>query len=331
MLAELLEQRPTVIALQETKLSTVDTTKRNSFLPARLRSLEMRPSDGASGGILTAWAADTLTLASTITREFTLTTKFTLNADGSAFFVTNVYAPTLCSEKLAFLAEIADLASQIDGPWLLLGDYNLTREPSDKNNDHFNLSEARQFNDLINILALLEIPLVDRAYTWSNKRETPTLVRLDRCLVNLDWDLMLPNTCLSSLTRFVSDHVSLLLTATTKVPKGECFRFENTWLSHEAFKAKVKAAINGPVNGPASRFFVKRLKTCRSVCRSWARHLRPIDRRENDTMILVDALDSLEECRSLSLGQKQNLDALPLKVSLQFEENASPIGANASI
>jgi hypothetical protein len=62
------------------------------------------------------------------------------------------------------------------------------------------------FNDLINLLELLEIPLVDRAYTWSNKRENPTLVRLDRCFVNLAWDTAFPNTGLSSLTRYASDH-----------------------------------------------------------------------------------------------------------------------------
>lgn len=218
-------------------------------------------------------------------------------------FITNIYAPTLHSEKQAFLAEIADLAPQIDGPWLLLGDFNLTRVPSDKNNDHFNSTEARMFNDLINNLALIEIPLVDRAYTWSNRCEDPTLVRLDRCLVNLDWESLLPNMCLTSLTHSVSDHVPLVLTATTKVPKGGCFKFENVWLNHSTFKAQIPSAINTPTQGTPARSFVRRLKTCRSMSRSWARSLRPIDQRENDPKILIDALDSLEECRPLSRAE----------------------------
>lgn len=149
-------------------------------------------------------------------------------------------------------------------------------------------------------MGLIEIPLVDRSFTWSNKRETPTLVRLDRCLVNLDWDSSLPNSCLSSLTRFASDHVPLLLTASSRVPKGQCFRFENAWLQHASFKAMMNEAITTPALGRPGRPFVRRLKTCRSHCRRWARKLSPIDQRETDTKILIDVLDHLEEVRPLS-------------------------------
>jgi len=71
----------------------------------------------------------------------------------------------------------------VNGPWVVMGDFNLTRDPGDKNNGRFNYTEANEFNELINTLCLIEIPLTDRAYTWSNKRDEPTLVRLDRCFV----------------------------------------------------------------------------------------------------------------------------------------------------
>jgi hypothetical protein len=54
----------------------------------------------------------------------------------------------------------------------------------DKNSDNFNISEATLFNLAISELALIEIPLVDRVFTWTNRRENPTLVRLDRCFIN---------------------------------------------------------------------------------------------------------------------------------------------------
>jgi hypothetical protein len=37
-------------------------------------------------------------------------------------------------------------------------------------------------------LELMDIHLHGRMYTWSNERENPTLVRLDRVLVTLDWE-----------------------------------------------------------------------------------------------------------------------------------------------
>jgi hypothetical protein len=38
-------------------------------------------------------------------------------------------------------------------------------------NDNFNVSEAAIFNDFINNLELIEIPLLDRQFTWSNLQD----------------------------------------------------------------------------------------------------------------------------------------------------------------
>jgi hypothetical protein len=137
------------------------------------------------------------------------------------------------SDKPAFLAELVQVARTVPGAWILLGDFNLTRDPSDKNTSPFNGSEAQLFNDTINHLELIEIPLLDRAYSWSSRREEPTIVLLDRCLIiNLLWDEQFPNSSLTSLTHFAFDHVPLLLFASTKIPKSRCFRFENAWLHY---------------------------------------------------------------------------------------------------
>jgi len=63
-----------------------------------------------------------------------------------------------------------DVTSSISGPWIILGDFNLVRDPSEKNSTSFDGQEAQHFNDLIPSLALIEKPLVDCAYTLSNKR-----------------------------------------------------------------------------------------------------------------------------------------------------------------
>lgn len=212
VLTELIARRPDVVALQETKLEGVDLPKRKTFLPSRLSSFATRPSLGAAGGILTAWDSTTITLSFTFELHHSLTTVLTFNADGGTLSITNVYVPTAHTVKPAFLAELTSLANSIVGSWMLIGDFNLMREPSDKNTSAFNFTETKMFNDAINDdIRLVEIPLVDRSFTWSNKRDTPTLVRLDHCLVNLDWNSVFPNSCLSSLTRIASDHIPLLL------------------------------------------------------------------------------------------------------------------------
>lgn len=85
------------------------------------------------------------------------------------------------------------------------------------------------FNDTINLLGLMEIPLRDRSYTWSNKRTNPTLVRLDRAFISTQWSDSFPSTLLSSLTSAISDHVPILLSISTTVPQGRFFRFDRSW------------------------------------------------------------------------------------------------------
>jgi len=230
VLAELITSRPSVAALQETKLSSSSPMKRDTFLPARLKNCVSHDAIGFAGGILTAWDAALCALVSVSDCSFSLMATFSLLADGTTFSFNNVYAPSLHEDKPAFLYELASIAQSITGSWMVLGDFNLTRDPADKNTGSFNLPDANRFNDLISSISLIEIPLVDRAYTWSNCRDNPTLVRLDRCFINLDWDACFPNTALSSLTRFASDHVPLLAIACTRVPRSVCFRFENSWL-----------------------------------------------------------------------------------------------------
>ncbi|KAF8670726.1 hypothetical protein HU200_050391 [Digitaria exilis] len=104
---------------------------------------------------------------------------------------------------------------------------------------------------------------------------------------------------LTSLSRSVSDHVPLLLTASTKVPKGACFRFEDAKLHHAAFKDLMQVTLANHSHGSSAQALVKRLKNCHRACRSWSRQLWPLDQRENDTKSLVDALDLLEEVRPL--------------------------------
>ncbi|KAF8645680.1 hypothetical protein HU200_066126 [Digitaria exilis] len=165
VLCELIAQRPSVVALQETKLTEVNNMKAKTFLPARLTRFEAKDAIGASGGVLTAWDDSVCVLRSVSQRRYTLTTSFSLSRDGTSFTVTNVYAPTAHSDKAIFLTELQEIATSIFEPWVIIGDFNLLRDPGDKNNDSFNSLEADMFNNAINTMEWIEILLVDRAFT----------------------------------------------------------------------------------------------------------------------------------------------------------------------
>ena len=50
-----------------------------------------------------------------------------------------------------------------------------------------------------------------RRLTWSNEREIPTMTKIDRVLVSVDWDLEYPDYLLQALSTSVSDPTPLLL------------------------------------------------------------------------------------------------------------------------
>jgi thiamine monophosphate kinase len=62
------------------------------------------------------------------------------------------------------------------------GDFNLIYQAEDKSNSNMDRAMKGHFQCFINNLELHELPLLGRRFTWSNEREAPTLVRLDRVL-----------------------------------------------------------------------------------------------------------------------------------------------------
>jgi hypothetical protein len=229
------DARPSVVCIQESKLAHLDAPKSRSFLPSYISDFSIVPADGSRGGIVTAWDTNILSLTSSTAKTFSLTTSLKSTSSDLSFTITNVYAPSDHSLADAFVAEMLSLLVDISGLWLILGDFNLIRHPSEKNNDNFNPALANSFNAMINSLAILELPLLDRRFTWSNGQEIPILARLDRAFLNNDWNAVLPHSALTSLPRPTSDDVPLLVTTATKIPSHASFCFENAWLLDPSF------------------------------------------------------------------------------------------------
>ena len=86
---------------------------------------------------------------------------------------------------------------------MVAGDFNLIYRDEDKNNANYNRAMMGRFRRFINDLALKEIPLHGRKYTWSNQQNSPTLVKLDRVLCSVNWEEKFPN-CLLQMILIIS-------------------------------------------------------------------------------------------------------------------------------
>ena len=86
------------------------------------------------------------------------------------------------------------------------------------------------FNDWIRGHGLDDVQISNRSFTWPNKRDNPTLVRLDRALVNAHWLLAFAQSSASVVPSVTSDHVPFLVVFDNLRHKSQFFRMENHWL-----------------------------------------------------------------------------------------------------
>ncbi|PNT61201.1 hypothetical protein BRADI_5g11925v3 [Brachypodium distachyon] len=212
-----------------------DLLKAASFLPPGCWSFLFSPSDGASGGLLTAWNPEDLACSLLARHPYSLSCTFSYKTSDFSFSLTNVYGPCGPDDKQAFLGELLSIGLGINGPWALIGDFNLILRPAERSNLNFNVPEAARFAACLIALQLLEIPLLGRNFTWTNQQSAPILVNLDRAFVNLRWSNLLPNSTLSFLPRWTSNHVPIFLSVSSDIPTPSVFRFDNHLLLSDPF------------------------------------------------------------------------------------------------
>lgn len=97
-----------------------------------------------------------------------------------------------------------------------------------------------------------------------------TLVRLDRVLCSVDWELLFPNVLLQSTASHDSDHCPLILGLRNNNSGRHRFHFEAFLPKLEGFQDTVHAVWEsvGIVNCPYQTLYLKLRKTARSL-RAW--------------------------------------------------------------
>jgi hypothetical protein len=98
----------------------------------------------------------------------------------------SVYRPFHGDFSDGFVKWLFDLNIPHDEDWVILGDFNFIRSPSNRNRPGVNNSYMLSFNDIIRESNLGELPVKERKYTWSNMQEDPLLEQPD-------WLVRLPN------------------------------------------------------------------------------------------------------------------------------------------
>jgi len=122
-----------------------------------------------------------------------------------------VYGPNDDRERRDLWVELAGLMSWWEMPWCIGGDFNVVRFPSERSSGAGYFAAMEEFSDFIFMHNLVDLPLEDGQFTWSNNQEDQIWSRIDRLLVSPEWEERFPEVSQRRLPRLLSDHFPLLL------------------------------------------------------------------------------------------------------------------------
>jgi hypothetical protein len=161
-----------------------------------------------------------------------------------------------------------------------------------------------------------QIPLHGLAYTWSNRQREPLLQRLDWFFISQEWSIVYPDSCARTLPRYISYHVSCLVSFKSKIPKPKKFRFENFWLELDGFLNLFQSTWTGlPCLPDKAKNLTAKFKCVRKVLKDWQRSLPKIDKMVQNIKLLIEFVDNMEEHQDLSIEEWNFRDILQQKVA----------------
>jgi hypothetical protein len=210
------------------------------------------PSVGASGGLIIIWQSSMFSGMVMHCTSFALSVYFTSVHNAQSLTIVNIYGPCDGENREVFIKWLFDLNIPDDEEWLIMGDFNFIRSPSNRNKAGGNINDMLIFNDFIREQHLTEIPIKGRKFTWSNMQDNPLLEQLDWFFTSMHWTLSYPATVVLPQGKPTSDHIPLLVSIQSSIPSSKIFRFENFWIAHPGFLEVVPKTWDKPTHKTSS-------------------------------------------------------------------------------
>lgn len=292
-----------VCVLQETKCNKFVLSYILRFLPSFFSfDVAYNLASNSKGGTIIIWKR-TFELVSSWSTRHSVTVLLRQISTGAQFLVTNVYGPSEDALKPQFIDELRSLLSLVAVPWILAGDFNLTRWLTDRsaNMGSFNLMDL--FNQFITDSGVIDVPLRNRAYTWSSKRPQPVFSKLDRVFTSPEWTNSYPIILLEALEVMVSDHTPIMLTCKGIHQQQRRFQFESFWFKYQCPKLMVQQLWADNTNNLHSPIlnFHHRTKLLHRALKLW--QAEAFGAMEKQLQFCKDSIlffDKIEEHRHLS-------------------------------
>ncbi|RVX05281.1 Transposon TX1 uncharacterized 149 kDa protein [Vitis vinifera] len=170
-------ENPDVVMIQETKKEICDRRFVGSVWTVRNKEWVALPASGASSGILIIWDSKILSREEVVIESFSVSVKFSLDGCGP-LWISVVYGPNSPSLRKDFWVELFDIYGLTYPLWCVGGDFNVIRRSSEKMGGSSLTPSMRDFDSFISECELLDPPLRNASFTWSNMQESPVCLRI---------------------------------------------------------------------------------------------------------------------------------------------------------
>ncbi|XP_058751026.1 uncharacterized protein LOC131624048 [Vicia villosa] len=238
----LLRGKTKMCFIQETKLENMKEELVRSMWGHSAFEWSAKGSEGRSGGISTIWKKDI------ITHVFSFRGNGFLGIHairkGKICYFINVYSPCAASAKKELWPELLKLKDSFaEGEWIVGGDFIAVKAEVERRgrNTGVRLDEMVEFGDFIELMNLVDVPVIGSIHTWINPGGTASS-RLDIFLLSegiiQDWNIVAQVTG----DRDISDHRPVWIKASNLDWGPKPFKVFNSWFQHKDFLKFVKEA-----------------------------------------------------------------------------------------
>lgn len=186
------------------------------------------------------------------------------------FLSLGVYGPCDRKRRRELWKELGAVAGLEDWPWVVGGDFNITRFEDKRAGRAKNTMAMRDFSRFIDDMELIDLPLHGGQYTWFRGNNEHSASRIDRFLISSQRDNSFKAIKQSVLPRVESDHCPILLECGEWERSKGYFKFENMWFEHVNFISTVEKWWNSyDFQGRPDVVLAKKLRKLKEDLKKW--------------------------------------------------------------
>lgn len=194
-------------------------------------------AEGHAGGVLVLWDRRMFTKMGSFLWRCSVSCLLQVVENDKLWLYSGVYGPCDDAARCVLWEDLKSVKMRWNVPWCMGGggDFNVVHFPYERSSSRSYSRAMADFNDFINEMGLVDLPLVGGDFTWFRNSDSRQFSRIDRFLVTIDCEELFNGSVQSCLPRVTSDHVPLLLESGGCDRGKSPFRFKNMWLKEPGF------------------------------------------------------------------------------------------------